>query len=156
MSLVSLSASQGTIETDSSSSSLRSHSLGFISSGLRTALSASASESTAETAGSLGDLIDRHIAARLATADAVRAWDQRTAAGELTGVAYPNRLLDVARDEEAARLAIVNYRPRGSRESRLKLIYLAAYLFATRGTLNANEMNSVLEAGRDRPNASVS
>jgi hypothetical protein len=156
MSLVSLSASQRTIETDSSSSSLRSHSLGFISSGLHTALSASASESTAETAVSLGDLIDRHIAARLATADAVRAWDQRTAAGEVTSVAYPNGLLDVARDEEAARLAIVNYRPRGSRESRLKLTYLAAYLFATRGTLNANEMNSILEVPRDRPSAPVS
>ncbi|POH25080.1 MULTISPECIES: hypothetical protein [Sinorhizobium] len=100
--------------------------------------------------------MDRHIAARLATADAVRAWDQRTAAGEATSVAGPNGLLDVARDEEAARLAIVNYRPRGSRESRQKLVYLAAYLFATRGTLNANEMNSVLEAPRDRPNASVS
>lgn len=156
MSLVSLSASQRTIETDSSSSSLRSHSLGFVSSGLHTVLSASASQSTAETAVSFGDLIDRHIAARLATANAVRAWDQRKAAGEITSIAYPNRLLDVARDEEAARLAIVNYRPRDSRESRLKLTYLAAYLFATRGTLNANEMNSVLEAPRDWPSASAS
>jgi 16S rRNA U1498 N3-methylase RsmE len=100
-------------------------------------------------------LIDRHIAARLATANAVRAWEQ-CKAEEITSIAYPNRLLDVARDEEAARLAIVNYRPRGSRESRQKLIYLAAYLFATRGTLNANEMNSVLEAPRDRPSASAS
>ncbi|WP_461551691.1 hypothetical protein [Sinorhizobium meliloti] len=90
--------------------------------------------------------MDRHIAAQLATADAVRVWDQRRAAGEVTSVAYANGLLDVARDEEAGRLAIVNHRPRGDRESRLKLIYLAAYLFATRGTLNANEMNSVLEA----------
>lgn len=135
---LSSSASQHAIETDSSSSSFRSHSRGFM-----------------ETAVSLGDLIDRHIAARLATANAVRAWDQRTAAEGVTSVAYPNGLLDVARDEEAARLAIVNYRPRGSRESRQKLIYLAAYLFATRGTLNANEMNSVLEAPRDRPSASV-
>ena len=154
MSLVSLSASQRTIETDNSSSSLQSHSLGFISSG--TALNASASQSTAETAVSLGDLIDRHIAARLAIADAVRAWDQRTAAGDVTGSAYSNRLLDVARVEEAARLAIVKYRPRRSQESRLKLIYLAAYLFATGGTLNANEMNSVLEAPCDRPSATVS
>ncbi|WP_037462020.1 hypothetical protein [Sinorhizobium fredii] len=99
--------------------------------------------------------MERHIAARLATADAVHAWDQRTAAGEVRSVTYPNGLLDAARDEEAARLAIVNYRPRGDRESRLKLTYLAAYLFATRGTLNANEMNSILEAPRDRPNASI-
>ncbi len=154
MPLLSSLASRHAIESDSSSSSLRSHSRG--SSSLCTALSASASESTAKTAVSLGDLIDRHIAARLATAHAVRAWDQRTAAGKLTSVADPNGLLDVARDEEAARLAIVNYRPRGSRESRQKLIYLAAYLLATRGTLNANEMNSVLEAPRDRPSATVS
>ncbi|WP_142586822.1 hypothetical protein [Pseudorhizobium halotolerans] len=100
--------------------------------------------------------MDRHIAAQLATADAVRAWDERRAASEVTNVAYANRLLDVARDEEAGRLAIVNYRPRGDRESRLKLAYMAAYLIATRGTLNANEMNSVLEAPRDRPSTSVS
>ncbi|MQU68384.1 hypothetical protein [Sinorhizobium meliloti] len=100
--------------------------------------------------------MDQHIAAQLATADAVRACDERRAASEVTNVAYANRLLDVARDEEAGRLAIVNYRPRGDRESRLKLAYMAAYLIATRGTLNANEMNSVLEAPRDRPSTSVS
>ncbi|OAP35216.1 hypothetical protein AU381_26090 [Sinorhizobium glycinis] len=100
--------------------------------------------------------MERHIAAQLATADAVRAWDERRAASEVTNVAYANRLLDVARDEEAGRLAIVNYRPRGDRESRLKLAYMAAYLIATRGTLNPNEMNSVLEAPCDRPSTSVS
>ncbi|QQF06294.1 hypothetical protein [Sinorhizobium meliloti] len=100
--------------------------------------------------------MDQHIAAQLATADAVRAWDERRAASEVTNVAYANRLLDVARDEEAGRLAIVNYRPRGDRESRLKLAYMAAYLIATRGTLNVNEMNAVLEAPRDRPSTSVS
>ncbi|UWU12304.1 hypothetical protein N2598_31305 (plasmid) [Sinorhizobium medicae] len=113
-------------------------------------------ESRAETAVSLCDLMDQHIAAQLATADAVRAWDERRAASEVTNVAYANRLLDVARDEEAGRLAIVNYTPRGDRESRLKLAYMAAYLIATRGTLNANEMKSVLEAPRDRPSTSVS
>ena len=137
-------------------SSSGSRSTGSISPRSSAALSASASESMTETAVSLGDLIDRHIAARLTTANAIRAWDQRKAAGGVTSIAYPNRLLDVARDEEAARLAIVNYRPRDSRESRLKLTYLAAYLFATRGTLNANEMNSVLEAPRDWPSASAS
>ncbi|MDX0979846.1 hypothetical protein GOE03_28255 [Sinorhizobium medicae] len=100
--------------------------------------------------------MERHIAAQLATADAVRAWDERRAASDVTNVAYANRLLDIAQDEEAGRLAIVNYRPRGDRESRLKLAYMAAYLIATRGTLNANEMNAVLEVPRDRPNTSVS
>ncbi|MFA1626929.1 hypothetical protein ACDY96_30625 [Rhizobium mongolense] len=89
--------------------------------------------------------MDRHIAAQLATADAVRSWDDRRTAGEVTSVTYANGLLGVARDEEAARLAIVKYRPRDDRESRLKLTYMAAYLIATRGTLDANEMNLVLE-----------
>lgn len=111
----------------------------------------------AETAVSLAELIDRHIAAQLATADAVRTWDERRAAGEVTSVTYANRLLGVTRDEEAGWLAIVDYRPRGDRESRLKLTYMAAYLIATRGTLNAKELNSALEAPRGRPSgASVS
>ncbi|WP_354317237.1 hypothetical protein [Sinorhizobium fredii] len=101
--------------------------------------------------------MDRHIAAQLATADAVRVGDERRAAGEVTNVTYANGLLGVARDEEAGWLAIVDYRPRGDREARLKLTYMAAYLIATRGTLNAKEMNSALEAPRDRPGgASVS
>ncbi|MCA1408529.1 hypothetical protein I6F26_30120 [Ensifer sp. IC3342] len=95
--------------------------------------------------------MDRHIAAQLATVDAVRSWDERKAAGEVTNVAYANGLLGVARDEEAGWLAIVNYRSRSDRESRLKLTYMAAYLIATRGTLNTNEMDSVLEAPCDRP-----
>ncbi|ULJ74493.1 hypothetical protein [Rhizobium gallicum] len=102
-------------------------------------------ESRVETAVSLGDLIDRHIAAQLATTDAVRAWDERRAAGEVTSVIYANWLLDVARAEEAGKRAIVNHRPRDDRESRLKLTYMAAYLIATGGTLHATEMNSVLE-----------
>ncbi|WP_173520673.1 hypothetical protein [Ensifer sesbaniae] len=91
--------------------------------------------------------MDRHIAAQLATADAVRVWDERRAAGEVTSVVYVNELLDVARAEEASKLAIVNYRPRDDRESRLKLTYMSAYLIATRGTLIASEMNSILEQG---------
>ncbi|WP_370007043.1 hypothetical protein [Sinorhizobium fredii] len=103
-------------------------------------------ESGTETAVSLGELMDRHIAAQLAAANAVCAWDERRAAGEVTNVAYANGLLGVARDEEAGWLAIVNHRPRSDRESRMKLTYMAAYLITTRGTLNANELNSVLEA----------
>lgn len=148
----------------SSSSSRSSRGTGSISPRPSTALRSSApereaeqkEESEAETAVALCDLMDQHIAALRATADAVRAWDERRAATEITNVVYANPLLDAARDEEAGRLAIINYRPRGDRESRLKLTYMAAYLIATRGTLNPNEMNSVLEAPRDRPSTSVS
>ncbi|AUX78433.1 hypothetical protein NXT3_PA00141 (plasmid) [Sinorhizobium fredii] len=148
----------------SSSSSRSSRGPGSISPRPSTALSASAPEreagqnekSGAETAVALCDLMDQHIAALRSTADAVRAWDERRAATEVTNVAYANGLLGVARDEEAGRLAIVNYRPRGDRESTLKLAYMAAYLIATRGTLNPNEMNAVLEAPHDRPSTSGS
>lgn len=166
MSSSAASAFERCIEAESPISSLRSLSWGAYSARMRTALSALASdgisymeiqahkdwkerkeESGAETAFSLGELIDRHIAAQLATADAVRAWDERRAAGEVTNVTYANRLLGVARDEQAGWLAIVDYRPRGDRESRLKLTYMAAYLIATRGTLNANETNLAFERG---------
>lgn len=165
----SASAFPRSIDTDTLSSSLRCHSNGAYSARMRSALSALASDgisyleiaepdggkgheeqSGSETAVSLAELIDRHIAAQLATADAVRAWDERRAAGDITNLTYAHRLLDVARDEEAGWLAIVDYRPRGDQESRLKLTYMAAYLIATRGTLNAKEMNSTLEAPRGR------
>lgn len=147
----------------SSSSSRSSRGAGPISPRPSTALSASATvrearqeeESRGETAVALCDLMDQHIAALRATSSAVCARDERRAASQITGVACPNGLLGLARDEEAGRLAIVNYRPRGDRESRLKLAYIAAYLIATRGTLNANEMNAVLEARRDRPSTPV-
>ncbi len=108
----------------SSSSSRSSRDTGAISPSPSAALSASApdrkvgqkEEGGAETAISLCELMKRHIAAQLATADAVRAWDEPRAASKVTNVAYANRLLDVARDEEACRLAIINYRPRGDRE----------------------------------------
>ncbi|PCK84364.1 hypothetical protein CPT32_24255 [Rhizobium sophoriradicis] len=93
--------------------------------------------------------MDRHIAAQLAAADAARVWDERRkTVGGVATVSDAKGLLNVARDEEAGRLAIVNYLPRTNRESRQKLTYMAAYLIATRGTLDANEMNSVLEAPR--------
>lgn len=48
----------------------------------------------------------------------------------------------------ARRLAIINYKPKGEGEANLKLTYLAAYLIATKGTLSAKEMSSLLA---DRP-----
>lgn len=64
------------VETDSLPTSMRSHSRGFNCSRLRTALSALASDGIsyteiAEPAVSFGELMDRHFAAQLATADAV-------------------------------------------------------------------------------------
>lgn len=175
MSILPSSAFQHPTEADSFSTSLRCHSRGLSSFRLHTALNALASDgiSYVEIAGpsggkgynigaetavspSLRELMDRHILAQGAATDAVRAWDERRAAGEVTNVAYANGLLGVASDEQARWLAIVNYRPRSDRESRMKLTYMAAYLIATRGTLNANEMDSVLETPCDRPSTSIS
>ncbi|MFA1626909.1 hypothetical protein ACDY96_30495 [Rhizobium mongolense] len=147
------------------SDSLRSRSRGYFSSGFCTALTGISyveivgpsggtghkEENRAETAVSLSELMDRHIAAQLAAADAVRAWDDRRRVGGDASIADAKGPLDVVRDEEAGRLAIVNYVPRTNRESRQKLTYMAAYLIATGGILNASEMNSVLESSRDRP-----
>ena len=44
----------------------------------------------------------------------------------------------------ARRLAIINYKPKGEGEAKLKLTYLAAYLIATKSTLSAEEMTSLL------------
>lgn len=148
----------------SSSSSRSSRGTGSISPRPSTALSASAperkagqkGEGGAETADSLCDLMDQHIAALRATADAVHASNGSIATAEVTSVACANALLGVGRKEEASRLAIINYTPQGDREARLKLTYLAAYLIATGSTLTADEMNSVLEAPRGRASTSVS
>ena len=169
MSILPSSAFQHPTEADSFSTSLRCHSRGLSLFRLHTALNALASDgiSYVEIAGpsggaetavspSLRELMDRHILAQRAATDAVRAWDERRAAGEVTNVAYANGLLGVASDEQARWLAIVNYRPRSDRESRMKLTYMAAYLIATRGTLNGNEMDSVLETPCDRPSTSIS
>lgn len=53
----------------------------------------------------------------------------------------------------ARRHAIINYKPKGDGEANLKLTYLAAYLIATKGTLSAKEMSSLLA---DRPVRSTS
>jgi hypothetical protein len=53
-------------------------------------------------------------------------------------------LLDVTREEEAARIRIVRYEPRDDREAKLKLTYIAAYLMATKRTLKTVEMAAVM------------
>nr|AFJ91574.1 hypothetical protein pHRC017_0541 [Sinorhizobium meliloti] len=52
----------------------------------------------------------------------------------------------MTKEEEAARLRIVEHQPRNDRASKLKLTYMAAYLFATRGALKGDEMASVMLA----------
>ncbi|CCE98587.1 hypothetical protein SFHH103_04097 (plasmid) [Sinorhizobium fredii HH103] len=97
-----------------------------------------------EAAVSLDAMIKRHIAALSATSEAVREWDERRAAGDVTNVAYSNALLEVTKEEEAARLRIVQHQPCDDRESGLKLAYIAAYLFATGGSLKQDEMEAVM------------
>jgi hypothetical protein len=95
-----------------------------------------------DAAGSLADLLERHIAAQRTAADTVH--DSNGAAKGVSSMGYTNGSLGAAHEEATARAAIVNYQPRDDRESRLKLTYIAAYLMATRGTLNAHELDAVL------------
>ena len=97
-----------------------------------------------EAAMSLEALMEWHIAALLATSDAVREWDERRAAGGVSNVVYANALFEVTKEEEATRLRIVNHRPCNDQQGWQKLTHLAAYLFATRGSLKPKEMDAVL------------
>ena len=97
-----------------------------------------------EAAVSLEAMMERHIEALSATSDAVREWDERRAASGVSNVVYANALLEVTKEEEAARLRIVNHRPCNDQQGWQKLAYLAAYLFATRGSLKPEEMDAVL------------
>ncbi len=97
-----------------------------------------------EAAVSLDTMIERHIAALSATSEAVHEWDERRAAGDVTNVVYAKALLEVTKEEEAARLRIVNHWPCNDQQGWQKLTYLAAYLFATRGSLKPEEMDAVL------------
>ncbi|WP_192936496.1 hypothetical protein [Sinorhizobium meliloti] len=92
----------------------------------------------------VGTMIERHIAALSATSEAVHEWDERRAAGDVTNVVYAKALLEVTKEEEAARLRIVNHWPCNHQQGWQKLTYLAAYLFATRGSLKPEEMDAVL------------
>lgn len=95
-----------------------------------------------EAPASLADLMERHIAAQRAAA--VHAGNFSGAAEGVSCMGYTNESLGAAHEEETARAAIVNYEPRDDRESRLKLTYIAAYLMAIRGTLNAHELDAIL------------
>lgn len=59
-----------------------------------------------EAAVSLEAMMERHIAALSATSEAVRGWDERRAAGGVSNVVYGNALLEVTKEEEAARLFV--------------------------------------------------
>jgi hypothetical protein len=97
-----------------------------------------------EAAASLDAMMDRHMAAILATADALHEWNRRRAAGEVTSVVCANALLEVTKEEEEARQRIMQHEPLNDRESKLKLTHIAAYLFATMGSLKAEEMDAVM------------
>lgn len=56
---------------------------------------------------------------------------------------YANALLEVTKEEAAARLSTVQHQPCDDRESKLKLTHIAAYLFATMGSVKAEEMEAV-------------
>lgn len=99
-----------------------------------------------EAAAALDAKMERHLVAQRAVADVVREWDERRAAADVTEVVYANTLFEVAKEEEAARLRIVEHQPRDQRESMLKLAYFAAYLFATRRSLKTEEMEAVIRS----------
>ncbi|THK35785.1 hypothetical protein EHS39_23370 [Ensifer sp. MPMI2T] len=84
------------------------------------------------------------IAALSATSEAVRECDERRAAVDITNVVYANALLEVTKEEEAARLRIVHHQPCNDEQRLQKLTYLAAYLFAMRGSLKPKEMDAIL------------
>ncbi|WP_434139950.1 hypothetical protein [Sinorhizobium meliloti] len=65
-----------------------------------------------EAAAALDETMERHLVAQRAAADVVREWDERRAAGDVTEVVYANTLLEVAKEEKAARLRIVEHQPR--------------------------------------------
>lgn len=95
---------------------------------------------------SLAEITEQHLAAQKAAADAVREWDDRRAAGEVSIVAYASALLAVATEEAKARRIVMEYQPLDHQESIRKLIYISAFLIAAEVKLEENEMAAVMEA----------
>lgn len=48
--------------------------------------------------------------------------------------------------EEVLRAALVECKPRSNNEAQLKLIYLAQYLFASKGSLSDREMTIIMDS----------
>ncbi|TJV78666.1 MAG: hypothetical protein E5X84_36885 [Mesorhizobium sp.] len=92
----------------------------------------------------LADVTERHMAAQRAASDALMDWDRRRAAGVVSDVAYAIAV-SAATEEAAARREVMEYQPVDNKESIGKLVYIAAFLIATRVRLEAGEMATVME-----------
>ncbi len=104
-------------------------------------------EAMIDVAGlSLAEITEQHLAAQKAAADAVREWDDRRAAGEISSVAYASALLAAATEEAKARRKVMEYQPLDYQESIRKLTYISAFLIATEVRLEESEMLAVMKA----------
>lgn len=72
-------------------------------------------------------------------------WDGRRAAGVVSDVAYATAVSAVATEEATARSEVMEYQPVAYEESVGKLVYIAAFLIATRLRLEDGEMVRVME-----------
>ncbi|CUX72379.1 MULTISPECIES: hypothetical protein [Agrobacterium] len=90
----------------------------------------------------LSEMIEHHIAALRAIADAARRMNK--------GGVIGSDLITISRKEAATRLAIINYSPTCDEEENDKLTYMAAYIIATGKALTDPEMSSVLDGSRER------
>lgn len=95
---------------------------------------------------SLAEITEQHLTAQKAAADAMREWDERRAAGEVSSVAYASALLAVATEEAKARRIVMEYQPLDHQESIRKLTYISAFLIATEVKLEETEIAAVMEA----------
>ncbi|TIS62350.1 hypothetical protein [Mesorhizobium sp.] len=93
----------------------------------------------------LADVTERHMAAQRAASDALMEWDGRRAAGVVSDVAYAIAVSAVATEEATARREVMEYQPVDYEESIGKLVYITAFLIATRLRLEDGEMVRVME-----------
>jgi hypothetical protein len=93
----------------------------------------------------LADVTERHMAAQRAASNALNDWDERRRAGALSDIAYASAVSAVATEEATARREVMTYQPVDYQESIGKLVYIAAFLIATRLRLEDGEMVRVME-----------
>lgn len=116
-------------------------------------LSSSSSRSTNETVAARSSKAARALCTptKAEEAVAVSVTKEGPSLRELIG--QHSAAVQAGKRATARREAIINYKPKGEGEANLKLTYLAAYLIATKSTLSAKEMSSLLA---DRPVRSTS
>jgi hypothetical protein len=110
--------------------------------------SSSSSRSTNEAVAARGNKAARALSTPTKAGEtvAVSTTEEGPSLRELIG--QHSAAVQEGRRATARRQAIINYKPKGDGEAKLKLTYLAAYLIATKGTLSAKEMSSLIA---DRP-----